>query len=63
MIQWTRAVLKHPLPRHVNAHHIGQPAPQRVLSERDPEGTPKFLPELFVFVADPRVPATNNAAE
>lgn len=33
--------------------------PQRVLCER----VEKFLPELFVFVADPRVPSTNNAAE
>lgn len=23
----------------------------------------RFLPELFVFVRDPRVPATNNAVE
>jgi transposase len=47
----------------LSAPHVGKPVPQRVLSERDPEGAPKFLPELFVFVADPRVPATNNAAE
>jgi transposase len=33
--------------------------PQRVLCER----VERFLPELFVFVADPRVPSTNNAAE
>jgi transposase len=33
--------------------------PQRVLCER----VDRFLPELFVFVADPRVPSTNNAAE
>ncbi len=33
--------------------------PQRVLCER----VEKFLPELFVFVADPRVPSDNNAAE
>lgn len=33
--------------------------PQRVLCER----AEKFLPELFMFVADPRVPSTNNAAE
>ena len=33
--------------------------PQRVLCER----IERFLPELFVFVADPRVPSTNNAAE
>ncbi len=31
----------------------------RVLCER----IERFLPELFVFVADPRVPADNNAAE
>jgi transposase len=43
----------------LSAPHVGQPVPQRVLSER----IEKFLPELFVFVADPRVPATNNAAE
>jgi hypothetical protein len=34
-------------------------APQRVLSER----IEKYLSELFVFVADPRVPSTNNGAE
>jgi len=33
--------------------------PQRVLCER----VERFLPELFVFVADPRVPSDNNAAE
>jgi transposase len=34
-------------------------APQRMLCER----IDKHLGELFVFVEDPRVPATNNAAE
>ena len=34
-------------------------APQRVLCER----IEKYLSELFVFVADPRVPPNNNAAE
>ena len=34
-------------------------APQRVLCER----ITKHLRELFVFVEDPAVPATNNAAE
>ncbi len=38
---------------------VGQPVPQRVLCER----IIKYLPELFTFVADPRVPADNNAAE
>ncbi len=38
---------------------VGQPVPQRVLCER----SLKYLPELFTFVADPRVPADNNAAE
>lgn len=38
---------------------VKRPVPQRVLCER----IERFLPELFVFVADPRVPATNNAAE
>jgi len=33
--------------------------PQRILAER----IEKFLPELFVFVEDPRVPSENNAAE
>jgi len=33
--------------------------PQRVLAER----IERFLPELFVFVEDPRVPSENNAAE
>jgi transposase len=39
--------------------YIGSERPQRVLCER----IEKFLPELFVFVADPRVPSDNNAAE
>ena len=34
-------------------------APQRTLCRR----IEKYLPELFVFVTDPAVPATNNAAE
>lgn len=34
-------------------------APQRVLCQR----IQKYLPELFTFLADPRVPADNNAAE
>ena len=33
--------------------------PQRILAER----IERFLPELFVFVEDPRVPSDNNAAE
>ena len=33
--------------------------PQRILAER----IERFLPELFVFVEDPRVPSENNAAE
>src|SRR5205807_10559638 len=33
--------------------------PQRVLCQR----SLKYLPELFTFIADPRVPADNNAAE
>lgn len=43
----------------LSAPHVAKPVPQRVLCER----IERFLPELFVFVADPRVPATNNAAE
>jgi transposase len=38
---------------------VGQPVPQRVLCQR----ILKYLPEVFTFVADPRVPADNNAAE
>jgi transposase len=38
---------------------VGQSVPQRVLCER----IVKYLPELFTFLADPRVPADNNAAE
>jgi transposase len=38
---------------------VKKPVPQRVLCER----IDRFLPELFVFVGDPRVPSTNNAAE
>jgi regulator of replication initiation timing len=39
--------------------HLEQAAPQTVLCKR----VQRFLPELFVFVADPRVPPDNNAAE
>lgn len=38
---------------------VGQAVPQRVLCQR----LLKYLPELFTFLADPRVPADNNAAE
>ena len=38
---------------------LRQEVPQRVLCER----VQRHLPELFVFVADPRVPADHNAAE
>jgi transposase len=42
------------------APYRGDPqAPQRVLAER----MDKHLGELFVFVEEPRVPSTNNAAE
>jgi transposase len=37
----------------------GQRVPQRVLCKR----VEKYLPELFTFLADPVVPADNNAAE
>lgn len=37
----------------------GTVAPHRVLCQR----VQKYLPELFTFLADPRVPADNNAAE
>jgi transposase len=37
----------------------GKDVPQRVLCER----ILKYLPELFTFVGDPRVPPDNNAAE
>jgi transposase len=37
----------------------GKAVPQRVLCER----ILKYLPELFTFLTDPRVPADNNAAE
>ena len=39
--------------------YVKREVPMRVLCER----IERFLPELFVFVADPRVPADNNAAE
>jgi transposase len=39
--------------------YVKRDVPMRVLCER----IERFLPELFVFVADPRVPADNNAAE
>ena len=39
--------------------YLGSDAPMRVLCQR----VERFLPELFAFVADPRVNAYNNAAE
>jgi transposase len=39
--------------------HLKKKQPQSTLCER----IEKFLPELFMFVADARVPADNNAAE
>jgi transposase len=39
--------------------HLSRDAPQTVLCQR----VERFQQELFVFVADPRVPPTNNAAE
>jgi hypothetical protein len=39
--------------------HLKKKKPQSTLCER----IERFLPELFVFVADPRVPSDNNAAE
>jgi transposase len=39
--------------------YVKTDVPMRVLCER----IERFLPELFVFVADPRVPADNNLAE
>jgi len=39
--------------------HVRKGLPMSTLCER----VEKFLPELFMFVADPRVPADNNAAE
>jgi transposase len=41
------------------ARFVAQAVPQRVLCQR----VLKYLPELFTFIADPRVPADNNAAE
>lgn len=41
------------------APHVRKGLPMSTLCER----VEKFLPELFMFVADPRVPADNNAAE
>jgi hypothetical protein len=46
------------LARHCRPY-AGQAVPQRVLCER----ILKYLPELFTFVGDPRVPSDNNAAE
>jgi transposase len=46
--------------RDLAAPYLSQEAaPQRVLAER----IEKFLPELFVFIVDPRVPSDNNGAE
>ncbi|HEY8743893.1 MAG TPA: IS66 family transposase [Chloroflexota bacterium] len=45
--------------QRVCGRFVGQPVPQRVLCQR----VQKYLPELFTFIADPRVPADNNAAE
>lgn len=39
--------------------YVKTEAPQHVLAER----IERFLPELFVFVEDPSVPSSNNAAE
>jgi transposase len=39
--------------------HLKKKKPHSTLCER----IERFLPELFVFVADPRVPSDNNAAE
>lgn len=39
--------------------HVRKGLPMSTLCER----VEKFLPEMFMFVADPRVPADNNAAE
>src|SRR5207245_2599985 len=39
--------------------YVGSSAPQHTLCER----VERFLPELFVFVAVPGVPAHNNLAE
>jgi transposase len=39
--------------------HVRKELPMSTLCER----VEKFLPEMFMFVADPRVPADNNAAE
>ncbi|MBI4318803.1 MAG: IS66 family transposase [Chloroflexi bacterium] len=41
------------------AEHVRKGKPMSTLCER----VERFLPELFMFVADPRVPADNNAAE
>lgn len=41
------------------APHVRKGLPMSTLCER----VEKFLPEMFMFVADPRVPADNNAAE
>lgn len=59
--QWRRARQRHyeeALAR-LCRRFVGQPVPQRVLCER----SLKYLPELFTFIADPQVPADNNAAE
>ena len=39
--------------------HVKTQAPMSVLCQR----VERFLPELFIFVAKPKVPADNNAAE
>lgn len=58
-----REAAQHAFEAHLAA--LGEPfladasAPQRVLCER----IERYLPEWFVFVADPRVPSENNAAE
>lgn len=43
----------------VCVRYVAQSVPQRVLCQR----VQKYLPELFTFIADPRVPPDNNAAE
>lgn len=71
---YERATAACPLPAHRRAHQraheqdllarcrpylTDEAAPHAVLCRR----IEKYLGELFVFVADPRVPPTNNAAE
>ncbi len=54
-----RVAHQHAFEQHLCQPYVRTTAPQHILCER----VERFLPELFVFVAVPGVPAHNNLAE